>query len=137
VRRTRAFSAELVQGHKGVTVVLVPFDPEDPNEGWGEKPVRLDPRRDGWLVEGNVDGVSFEGYIGQRWGRFFIIVDAALRAAAGVAVGDTLEVEVKPTRKASALATARELCKVTTAPRRGRPDAIDLDGGPRRGAKAR
>jgi hypothetical protein len=36
------FEAELIQGHKGVTVVLVPFDPE---EKWSIKPVRLFGRR--------------------------------------------------------------------------------------------
>jgi len=134
VTRSQSFPAELVEGHKGVTVVIVPFDPE---RQWREKPVRLDARRDGWLVEGLVNEVPFEGYIGQRWGRFFIIVDRGLREAAGVAVGDTLSIVVKPTRAASALTIAREQCKVTTAPKRGRPDAIELGGRPRRGAKAR
>ena len=122
--RAQSFSAELVEGHKGVTVVIVPFDPET---RWRQKPVRLDPRRDGWLVEGLVNGVPFEGYIGLRWNRFFIIIDKALREAAELAVGETLSVVVTPTRTASALAKAREQCKVTTAPKRGRPDAIDLD----------
>jgi hypothetical protein len=122
--QSQSFSAELIEGHKQVTVVLVPFDPE---AQWGEKPVRLDARRDGWLVAGRVEGVTFEGYIGQRWGRFFLIVDEALRAEAGVSVGDTLAVVVRPARTASALAKAREQSKRTTAPRRGRADAIDPD----------
>ena len=79
------FEAELIEGHKGVTVVIVPFDPE---EAWSQKPVRLDPRRDGWLVTGTANGVRFDGYIGYRWGRFFIIIDLELREAAGVSVGD-------------------------------------------------
>jgi len=62
------FQAELIEGHKGVTVVLVPFDPE---QRWSRKPVRLDPRRHGWLIIGSANGVAFEGYIGQRWNRFF------------------------------------------------------------------
>ena len=72
------FEAELIEGHKGVTVVIVPFDPE---EVWSRKPVRLDPRRDGWLVTGTANGVRFDGYIGYRWGRFFIIIDSELRQA--------------------------------------------------------
>jgi hypothetical protein len=124
VSRSSSFSAELVAGHNGVTVVIVPFDPE---AQWRQKPVRLDARRHGWLVEGLVNGVPFEGYIGERWGRFFIIVEPALREVAEVAVGDTLSIVVKPTRKARALASARALSKVTTAPKRGRADAIDLD----------
>jgi hypothetical protein len=116
------FEAKLFLGHKGVTAVLVPFDPE---ELWRRKPVKLDPRRDGWLVKGSVDGVRFDGYIGQRWGRFFVIIDAELRAAAKVSVGDTLAMVLEPTATAKALAKAREQSKVTTAPKKGRPDAID------------
>ena len=58
------FNAELIKAHKGVTVVLVPFDPE---EGWSRKPVRLHERRHGWLIRGTANGVPFDGYIGERW----------------------------------------------------------------------
>jgi hypothetical protein len=58
------FDAELFEGHKGLTAVLVPFDPEDI---WQLKPVKLDPRRDGWLVKGTVNRTRFDGYIGYRW----------------------------------------------------------------------
>jgi len=117
------FEAELIEGHKGVTPVIVPFDPE---EQWGRPPVRLDPRRDGWLVKGKANGRPFEGYIGVRWGRFFLIIDAELRETLDVNVGDVLSMVVQPTARASALAKAREQCKVTTAPKKGRPDAIVL-----------
>ncbi len=123
------FEAELIEGHKGVTVVIVPFDPE---EAWSRKPVRLDPRRDGWLVTGTANGVRFDGYIGYRWGRFFIIIDLELREAAGVSVGDKLCMIVEPTATMRALNRAREQSKVTTAPKKGRPDAIDPSGEPQR-----
>lgn len=123
MRATR-FRAELIEGHKGVTVVIVPFDPE---EKWSRKPVRLDARRDGWLVEGTVNGVRFGGYVGNRWGRFFLIVEHALRLSAKASVGDTLEVAIGPTASLDVLALAREQSKVTTAPKKGRPDAIDLE----------
>jgi hypothetical protein len=119
------FEAELIEGHKGVTVVLVPFDPE---EKWSRKPVRLDGRRHGWLVAGSANGVEFEGYIGERWNRFFIIIDPALRAAANVAVGDTLRMVVEPTWNVRAFAQAREQSKKTTAPKHPRPDAIAPPG---------
>ena len=116
------FEAELIEGHKGVTVVLVPFNPE---ELWSRKPVRLDPRRDGWLVAGRANGIAFDGYIGQRWNRFFIIIDSCLRKAAKVAVGDTLSMIVEPTSSGCALAQARTQSKMTTAPKKPRTDAVD------------
>jgi len=116
------FEAELIEGHKGVTVVLVPFDPE---ERWLRKPLRLDRRRHGWLVTGSANGVKFDGYIGERWNRFFIIIDSGLREAAQVTIGDTLNMIVGPTSSATAFAKAREQSQVTTAPKTPRKDAID------------
>ena len=115
------FEAELIEGHKGVTVVLVPFDPD---EKWVGKPIRLHGRRHGWLVTGKVNGIHFDGYIGERWNRFFIIVDRDLREAARIAVGDNVEVEVEPTASARAFAHAWEQSKVTTQPKTARADAI-------------
>ena len=65
--------------------MLVPFDPE---KTWLQKPVRLAGRRHGWLIMGSANGVAFDGYIGERWNRFFIIIESDLRAAAN-AVGVT------------------------------------------------
>src|SRR5262245_59603474 len=115
------FEAKLIQGHKGVTVVLVPFDPE---EKWSLKPVRLMGRRHGWVVTGSANGVAFDGYIGERWNRFFIIIEKDLREAAKVSVGDTLEMTVQPTSSAGALTKALEQSKVTTQPKTPRSDAI-------------
>jgi hypothetical protein len=117
------FEAALFEGHKGVTAVLVPFDPE---EVWGLKPVKLAPRRDGWLVTGTVNGTRFDAYIGFRWGRFFIIIEPELRSAAEVVVGDMLSMVVEPTTTLKALAKARKQSKVTTAPPKNRADAIEL-----------
>jgi hypothetical protein len=116
------FEAELIEGHKGITVVRVPFNPE---ERWSQKPLRLDRRRHGWLVTGSTNGVKFDGYIGERWNRFFIIIDRDLREAARIAVGDTLKMVVEPTSSARAFERARQLSKVTTAPKNPRADAID------------
>jgi hypothetical protein len=49
-------------------------------------------RREGWLVTGSMNGAKFDGWIGFRWGRYFIIVDAARRKGAKVEVGDPVEV---------------------------------------------
>jgi hypothetical protein len=116
------FESELVEGHKGVTVALVPFDPE---EKWGEKPVRLAGRRHGWLVRGTLNGVAFDGYIGERWGRFFIIVERELREAADVSVGDPLAVVVEPTNDRRVLERALRQSKRTTQPKKARVDFIE------------
>ncbi len=97
--------------------MLVPFDPE---AAWAQKPVRLEGRRHGWVVAGTANGVAFEGYVGERWGRFFVIIEPALRRAAGVSVGDTLAMAIAPTAKATALARARAQSKSTTQPKRPR-----------------
>jgi hypothetical protein len=73
----------------------------------------------------SANGVGFDGYIGERWNRFFIIIDSSLRDAANVVVGDTLKMSVEPTGNARVLAQARKQSKVTTAPKTPRPDAID------------
>ena len=115
------FESELIQGHKGVAVVLVPFDPE---EGWAQKPMRLDPRRHGWLVSGKANGIPFDGYIGERWNRFIIIIGNELRDAAEVSVGDTVRITVKPISSERAFIQARAQSRMTTAPKKHRTDAI-------------
>src|SRR5262245_1769535 len=115
------FEAELILGHKGVTVVLVPFDPE---QKWSLKPVRLAGRRHGWVISGSANGVAFDGYIGERWNRFFIIIDKNLRESAQVSLGDILKMTVRPTSSAGALATALRQSKITTQPKTRRSDAI-------------
>ncbi|MBK7642951.1 MAG: DUF1905 domain-containing protein [Planctomycetes bacterium] len=131
-RKRISFDAELIEGHKGVTPVIVPFDPE---AVWGQKPVRLDARRDGWLVEGTINRTRFDGYIGNRWGRFFLIVDAELREALGVSVGDTLSLVIESTLDREVWERARVQARITTAPKKGRSDAIDLDAPPKSRAK--
>lgn len=115
------FEAELIEGHKGVTAVIVPFDPE---EGWSRKPVRLADRRHGWLVSGTINRVRFEGYIGERWGRFFITIGPELREAARIAVGDTLKLVVQPTNSKKVYERALEQSRATTQPTQARADAI-------------
>jgi hypothetical protein len=125
---TAEFEAELIEGHKGVTAVIVPFDPE---EGWSRKPVRLAERRHGWLVSGTVNRVRFDGYIGERWGRFFITIDPGLREAARVAVGDILKVVVQPTNRKNVYERALEQSKATTQPTKARADAVVIKASPR------
>jgi len=115
------FEAQLFEGHKGVTGVMVPFDPE---AVWRQKPFRLAGRRHGWLVKGTANGARFNGYIGDRWGHFFIALDESLRQAAGVSVGDAVSMVVEPTGTRAAYLHAWEQSQITTQPSKARPDAI-------------
>lgn len=124
MRRAR-FDAPLFEGHKGVTGVLVPFDPV---EVWHAPPVRLAGRRHGWLVTGTANGARFEGYIGERWNRFFITLDAPLRTAAGVGVGDPVTMVIAPTATSKAYLAALEQSRMTTQPGKPRPDAVAFAG---------
>jgi hypothetical protein len=112
-----------MEGHKGVTFVLVPFDPE---EHWSQKPVQLAGRRHGWLIAGTANGVRFEGYIGERWNRFFIMIDGALRDMAKVRLGEMLDMRIEPTSGPMAFAQAYAQSKVTTQPKKARADVIRL-----------
>jgi len=100
--KTQDFVAELLMGHKGAAVI-VPFDP---GAVWGTRPVEhgVLPWRTGHLVRGLVNGVPFEGWIGRRWGRFFLLVDEELQRNAGAGIGDMLQVvvEPRPAREAAA-----------------------------------
>ena len=124
MRRAR-YEAPLFEGHKGVTAVLVPFDPV---EVWRAPPVRLAGRRHGWLVTGTANGARFDGYIGERWNRFFITLDEPLRVAARATVGDSVTMVIGPTSTSKAYLTALEQSRVTTQPGKPRPDAVDFPG---------
>ena len=97
-KKKMRFQTELIMGHKNIAAVLVPFSPE---RVWKSTPVMLaapysKKPQAAHLVTGTIDGTRFEGWIGKRWGRHFIIVDQALRKRAGVSVGDVVEIIVAP-----------------------------------------
>lgn len=137
MRRAR-FEAQLFEGHKGVTAVLVPFDPV---EVWHAPPVRLAGRRHGWLITGTTNGARFDGYVGERWNRFFITLDEALRGAANVTVGDLVTMVISPTATRRAYLAALRQSGVTTQPGKPRPDAVAFPGAeggsPRRSGRSR
>jgi len=115
------FEAELIMGHKNIAAVLVPFSPE---RVWKSTPVLVaapyarKPQA-AHLVSGTMDGTPFDGWIGKRWGRHFIIVDQALRKKAGVAVGDVVEVVVSARRRGAPAPPAP--ASGTRSPSRARP----------------
>lgn len=118
-RGAKRFEAELAEGHKGVVVAIVPFDP---GQAFGH-PVRLAGRRHGWLVKGTMNGAKLDGYIGERWGRFFVIVDDELLREARAAIGDRVTMRLSPTANRRTWERAIEQSKRTTQPTRARAGA--------------
>ena len=118
---TSRFTSELIEGHKGVMAVLVPFDPE---ATWKTKPTRLAGRRHGWPITGTINGVRFSGYVGERWNRFFITIDGTLRAEAKAQLGQSAKLVIAPSSAAEVVGLAIEQSKLTTQPKIARRDAI-------------
>jgi len=75
-------------------------------------------------VKGTANGARFNGYIGDRWGRFFIQLSDRLCTTAGASIGDSVSIVVEPTNTAQAYFYALEQSKMTTQPSRARTDAI-------------
>jgi hypothetical protein len=91
--KKRSFKAEVRSGHKEAAVE-VPFDPA---QVWGLPPRPLWRGRRGHVVTGSLNGSQFEeSVIVPRAKRFFMIIDAELQQAAGVSVGDMVDVAVAP-----------------------------------------
>lgn len=94
--KKQKFEAELLTGHKG-EAILVPFNPE---EVWGIRPRTVASKvygsRPGHLVRGTLNGHAFDGWIGRRWGKFFLLVDGELQRKARVRAGDVVSVAVAP-----------------------------------------
>jgi predicted DNA-binding protein (MmcQ/YjbR family) len=115
------FEAELAEGHKGVVHAEVPFDPQ---AKWRRQPFRLAGRRHGWPVRASIDGHAFDGYIGERWGRRFVMIDAATLRQAGVGAGDPVALTLAPSDEPAAISRAIEQSKITTQPGKARADAL-------------
>jgi hypothetical protein len=85
--KSKRFTAEVEQGHKGCAVIL-PFDPD---RTWG--------RKERHFVTGTLAGHAVDGEVGHRWGRFFVCVDDDLREALRLAPGDAVTVSLRPRAK--------------------------------------
>jgi hypothetical protein len=115
--KAQRFNAEILEGHKGAAVI-VPFDPA---KVWATPPAPVPaPWKTGHPVQGTMNGTPFEGWIGKRWGRFFILVDAALQKRMHARVGDVVAVAVQlrsTGKKASGPAKPKATRRLTTAKR--------------------
>jgi hypothetical protein len=128
------FEAPLFEGHKGVIAVLVPFNPETV---WHQKPFRLAGRRHGWLVKGSANGARFTGYVGERWGRFFIALEERVREEAGATAGDVVAMLVEPATTESVYLAALKQSRTTTQPNKRRSDALSFEDAPFHSGPAR
>jgi hypothetical protein len=91
--KKKSFTAEVQSGHKEAAIE-VPFDPA---QVWGLPPKPLWHGRRGYVVSGSLTGSHFEeSFIVPRSQRFFMLIDAELQQAAGVSVGDIVDVAVAP-----------------------------------------
>jgi hypothetical protein len=90
--KTVRISGILLEGHKGAAVEI-PFDPA---ERWGRAAMSLRPGRRGHRVHAKVAGVCFNGAVVARSRRFFLPIDRAICAAAGLAIGDPVVLTLEP-----------------------------------------
>lgn len=86
------FKGILLAGHKE-DAVEVPFDPA---LKWDSPKQKLWNGRNGHFVKGVVNGIPFESAIVPRVKKFFLLIDNDVKAAANIAVGDTVKVAIGP-----------------------------------------
>lgn len=90
------FHAQILDGHKGAAVI-VPFDPA---KIWRVEPAAVPaPWKKGYLITGKINRTRFEGWIGNRWGRNFILVDEALLKRTRTNIGDVVRFAVYPRKE--------------------------------------
>lgn len=103
-RVEQRFDAQILDGHKGAAVI-VPFDPA---KIWRVEPAAVPaPWKKGYLISGKLNRTHFEGWIGDRWGRNFILVDEELLKRTRTNIGDVVRMTVSP-RKAPAKPTPKK-----------------------------
>lgn len=92
--KKKRFKAEVQAGHKD-DAVEVPFDP---TAEWGLPAKPIWRGRRGHVVRGTLNGFAFEeSFIVPRQKKFYMVIDRDLEQAAGVSVGDRVNVAIEPT----------------------------------------
>ena len=83
--RQEKFSTAVEAGHKGLVYIRIPFDPS----------VTWDVRTR-HFVRGSLNGCSFEGEVGFRRRKFYMLLDEELQRVAKLSPGDNVEVAMEP-----------------------------------------
>ncbi len=86
------FIGLVLSGHKQAAVE-VPFDP---SIRWSARAVAIGPRRRGHRVQGTFAGVAFQSVVVARSKRFWVLIERAHLDAAGVSLGDSVEISLEP-----------------------------------------
>ena len=89
--KTERLTGVLLEGHKDATVE-VPFDP---TIRWAAPAIRLPHGRHGHRVQGRLNGIAFESVVVPRARGYFLQVSDELKAAAGLAIGDSVQVTLQ------------------------------------------
>jgi ribosomal protein L21E len=93
MKKQKRFKAEVLSGHKD-DAVEVPFDP---SADWGLPPQALWRGRRGHVVQGTLNGFAFaETFVVSRARKFYLLLDRDLKQAAGIAVGDSVNLTLEP-----------------------------------------
>ena len=87
----QSFQATLLSGHKE-DAVEVPFDPATQ---LGVSSESLEPGRRGFRVKATLNGKAFDSAVVSRSKRFWLLVPAPIAQAAGIAVGDSVQVSLR------------------------------------------
>lgn len=83
--RQEKFATAVEAGHKGLVYIRIPFDPS----------VTWDVRTR-HFVRGSLNGCTFEGEVGFRRRKFYMLLDEELQRAAKLSPGDNVEVAMEP-----------------------------------------
>lgn len=83
--RQEKFATAVESGHKGLVYIRIPFDP---SVTWDVRPRHF--------VRGSLNGCAFEGEVGFRRRKFYMLLDEELQRAAKLSPGDNVEVAVEP-----------------------------------------
>jgi uncharacterized protein DUF1905 len=83
--RQEKFATPVEAGHKGLFYIRIPFDPS----------VTWDVRTR-HFVRGSLNGCAFEGEVGFRRSKFYMLLDEGLQRVAKLAPGDNVEVAMEP-----------------------------------------
>ena len=86
----KSFQSKLLSGHKE-DAIEVPFDPSQ----LGLTSQALWLGRRGYRVKATLNGYDFEGAVVARSKRFWLLVPEPIEQAAGVIVGDSVQVSLR------------------------------------------